>query len=321
MGPAAQEQQREWQRLGKALYGPKGILTPYLFRPLMLRPKHGMGPNGCLTLAVIDAFGPIAKSKIVRDLSPFMDKKTAARCVGRLLSADLVLDDEDGFFTPRNLRERIREDEIRWGATARADFLDRMIGDKQEAYQIARLGGPTLARVKSALRKERCFYCAVPPPREGGEIEHFPPKHWGGSDEFSLLLPICRPCNSSHGQKIRKHRKSPVPKIPAGPLVFPGTAEEVQRWFVTFFGARAESYAILLNEGRVDEAFIEATRYFPTWMALKSGIATVDSTSGELAVVEIGLGTEMVRELGGEIGGIPGMVRGPVTRNLKGHEL
>lgn len=314
LGPAAAANVEQWIALGKALFGPTGAMTPFMSRPILLNPKHGFAPNGCLTLGYIEKYGPVSNSEAVGLLRHFMDPKTVRTKIRRLVAHDLVLEEDGELFTPRNLRERIRRDELAYGAVARTREIDEAIAQQQYQYQLRRLGGPLLVRVKSMLRKSDCFYCRAVPPPEGGDVEHFPPKHWGGSDELSLLLPSCRSCNGSLGAIVRRTDKVPTPMLTLDRVEFAGTVAEAAEMFLKAMMTMAAKCADDLNEGRIDEARSAALDIFPMWIALKSGVQFVDTTSGEVGTLQIGHDMEMIPSISVDIGGIPHLLGGTKKR-------
>lgn len=309
LGPAARQDADLWVAIGRQLFGPTGILNPYLKRPVLLRGGKGVGLNGCLTLAFIEHFGPVTQPEIVTALNRFMKPDTIRKKTRELLASEFVLEESGAFYTPRNLKARIEEDETTWGADVKAREIDRLIGLEQYAYQVNLLGGPTLARVKSMLQKMPCFYCGTTPPPEGGQYEHFPPVKWGGSDQLSLLLPICKEnCNSPHGG-VLSHAPH-VSEIPVPPEVigFPGTADEAAAYFLEMMMSLAQRYAIQLNERDVCGAMDTALTLFPKWIALKSGAKVINTITGEATNVTISHDMELIEKFGEDFGGIPGLL-------------
>jgi len=283
LGAACREDEAEWAAFGRQLFSPTGLLTPFLFRPILLRPPLGQGPIGCLTIGFVDAFGPVSAAEVIANLRSLMHRETIRKALGRAASMDLLLVDEGQYYAPRNLMERVRTDEINFGAREQASRLDDEIGSRQFESQLERLGGATLVRLKSMVRKMPCFYCACPTAPEGGEVEHFPPKRWGGGDDVSLLLPICTRCNKTHGAILRRTPKIPRPKVSDKPVTFSGNLEEASGWFFEFFLMRAVDYAHALNERRLEDAQESALKFFPTLIALKSGRPIVSTPTGETA--------------------------------------
>lgn len=287
LGPAARTDAAEWVAFGRQLFGPTGLLTPYISRPILLRPKHGQGINGCLVIGFVDHFGPVTQVEIVASLKSLIHRDTVVKSLRRAVSADLILSEDGQFFAPRNLLERVRNDEIVFGGRSRASFLDNQIGTRQYESQIERLGGATLERLKSMLRKMHCFYCGSPPLPERGDYEHFPPKKWGGGDDVSLLLPICIRCNRSHGAILKLAPRIERPKVTVRQIQVEKDLEETARWFFEVFLLQAVDYARALNERRIEDARDAAMKFFPHLIALKSGVPIVSLHTGETTSVSL----------------------------------
>jgi len=116
--------------------------------------------------------------------------------------------------------------------------------------------------------------------------EHFPPKHWGGSDETSLLLPICKPCNTSHGNRIRGS-KPEILKAQPEPISIQmeGTPDEIVEFFMLQMLNNNFTYATAMNEMKIDEAKSAAWSVYEIWAAIKGhggGVHFVDTRSGEI---------------------------------------
>lgn len=295
----------EWEALGKALFGSAGILTEFLFRPILLPPGRGVGLRGALVLGTVNKFSPITKKEVGELLRGFMNAKTTAHWLNRLLGVGLVIEERGEYHTPKNLWTRIRSDELAFGAAHRAREIDTAIGLEQYRHQTESAGGKTLGRVYSTLKKQPCFYCATVPRPEGGDVEHFPPVHWGGSDETSLLLAACRTCNGSHGAILGRTPRVEPPEPSIIEVRFPGSAEAFRKFMLEAMMTRAAHYAALLNDGFVDEAQDAALSLFPAWIALKRGVTVVDTTLGEIATAAEDHDTKTIAVLNDEIGGIP----------------
>lgn len=309
LGPAAAGNAEDWIKLGCHLFGPEGgVLAPYMSRPILLGPKYGLGHRGCLTLAYIAASGPLTQPAVVAALRPFMDAKTIRDKIKRCVASGFVIETDGLLRSPDNLDELIRNDEFLFGAEARASEIDAAIGKEQYAYQIGLLGGPTLVRIYSLLKNSPCFYCRTAPPPEGEEVEHFPPLHWGGSDEYSLLLPICRRCNAPHGGIIRRTTPIAAPPPFSGRIVFPGSSHEAALWFLKVMMLRAAIYADELNRRCVDDARDTALRLFPIWMALKNGVEVINSHTGEISMARADNDVDLIELMSSEFGGLPGLL-------------
>lgn len=313
LGPASLSNTEKWIALGKTLFGPAGILTPYMARPILQRPGYGLGLNGCLVLGVVEKFGPLSHIELHQLLKGFFDQRTLKTALARSTSLDFILRDEGELLTPRNLRDRIRHVESVSGADARARAFDRAVGQEQHEFQVELNGGATLTNTMQRLWKENCFYCETVPAPEGGAVEHFPPKHWGGSDQHSLLLPICTRCNSRHGALLRRTPSMPSPTDIPSRILFPGDLDECRELLSLLMMTNAASYANALDNGDVEAAITFARSAFAPWIALKEGHPIVNALDGEIQVAasrsEDAVVFAQLTPLGGLPRSLPGMSR------------
>lgn len=310
LGPAALAHADRWLEVGRELFGPAGVMDPYMFRPVLLKPPKGLGANGCLCLGFVEKYGPVSITEVIEALGGFMSAPTIRAKVKRCQSSGFILEKHGQFVTPRNLRQRIRQDEYEFGAVTRRREISEEIRLKQYSSQVERLGGPTMDHVLRTLRNSPCFYCDAVPRLAGAQVEHFPPVHWGGSDEFSLLLPICLVCNSRHGGIIRRTPALPPPEVLKTAAVLPMPPEKAATWITGLMMAQAQQYALALDEGRVDDARDAALRFFPMWASLKTGAQVVDGRTGETAEVTVGHDLDVIAEMGEAIGGVPEALTG-----------
>ncbi len=283
-GKRAEKDLQAWQTAGELLFGPGGALEPYRCRPIFS--GSGIGPYGCLVLAVVERCGPLTALEVENLLSSYMSKKTIQRHIGYVLGWELIKFSKGKYFVTRGLSKKVEKLEIELGAATKMLKVDNARDKQWIEYQTEILGKPELLLLKAALRKLRCFYCTATPPPTGAEVEHFPPIHWGGSDETSLLLPICRSCNRIHGNRIRGSKKEELKKRNS-PLKIrmDGTPEEVVEFLMLAMLNSNFIYATALNDNKIDEAKAAALSMHETWAAVKghgAGVEFVDTGTGEI---------------------------------------
>lgn len=283
-GKLAEKDLKAWQEAGELLFGPGGALEPYRSRPIFS--NSGIGPFGCVVLAVVEKCGPLTAQEIEALLSTYMSKKSIQRHLGYLLGWDLVKLSKDKYFVVRGLSKRVEELETDIGAAAKMLKVDNERDRQWIEYQTEILGKPEVSLLKAAIRKLACFYCEATPPPTGGEVEHFPPIHWGGTDETSLLLPICRSCNGIHGRRIRGSRKEEL-KVRVEPLVIKmaGTPDEIVERFAVTMLSQNLVYATAINDNDIDAARDAALSNYEIWAAIKghgAGVQFVDTNTGEI---------------------------------------
>ncbi len=283
-GKLAEKDLNSWQIAGEALFGPGGALEPYRCRPIFS--DEGIKPFGCLVLAVVEKCGPLTVNEMKTILKSYMSGKSVERYLGYIFGWELVRRSNDKYFVVRGLSYRVDELEVELGAADRMLKVDNERDKKWIEYQTEILGKAEPKLLKAAIRKLSCFYCCATPPPTGGQVEHFPPKHWGGSDETSLLLPICKPCNTSHGNRIRGS-KPEILKAQPEPITIQmeGTPDEIVEFFMLQMLSNNLTYATALNEKKIDEAKSAALSVSHIWAAIKGhggGVRFVDTSSGEI---------------------------------------
>ena len=273
-----------WQTAGELLFGPGGALEPYRCRPIFS--GSGIGPYGCLVLAVVERCGPLTAGEVENLLATYMSKKTIQRHLGYVLGWELIKFSKGKYFVTRGLSKKVEKLEIELGAATKMLKVDNARDKQWIEYQTEILGKPELLLLKAALRKLGCFYCTATPPPTGAEVEHFPPIHWGGSDETSLLLPICRSCNRIHGNRIRGSKKEEL-KTRTNPIriEMDATPKDVVEHMMLAMLASNFDYATAMNDYKIDDAKEAALSLYESWAAIKghgAGVEFLDTGTGEI---------------------------------------
>lgn len=284
LGKLAQGDLPAWEAAGELLFGPGGALEPYRCRPIFS--SSGIGPYGCLVLAVVEKCGPLTALEVEELLSSYMSKKSVHRHLGYVQGWGLIKMSGGKYFVTRGLATRVERLEIELGASTKMLKVDNERDRQWIEYQTEILGKPEILLLKAAIRKLACFYCTATPPPTGGEVEHFPPKHWGGSDETSLLLPICRSCNSIHGNRIRGSKSEEL-KTSTEPLTIrmDGSPQETVEHFMLVMLNNNMLYATAINDKKIAEAKEAALSAYEIWAAIKGhgpGVHFVDANTGEI---------------------------------------
>lgn len=284
VGKPAKAQLVAWVQLGEALFVEGGFLEPFRSRPLFSH--HGIGPYGCVVIAFVNSFGPVTEEEVVHALKTFFNKSSIKKHLGYIVHEGLVSFKHGKYHTKPTLRTDIERHEKLTGAAKKQRIAENSRDKKWVLFQTEVLGKPEIRMLKAALRKLNCFYCGKVPPPTGADVEHFPPKKWGGSDETSLLLPICRKCNGRHGRLIGKHKKSVIPLTPARiKMIWGGDLESAVFHVFGLAIAQSMHYAIAMNQGRVDDAYESAKSIAVLWAAARgvnSSLEIVSTSTGEI---------------------------------------
>jgi hypothetical protein len=288
LGARARGDSSAWFEAGEMLFGPGGVLEGYRTRPIFR--SKAIGPEGCIVLAAIEKCGPIPQRDVIQLLSTYLSESTVKKRIKNLIAEKLIIQKDNKLFTSRTLAKKVEDFEHRY------DLIDdhlkhhaSLLGESL-AYQVGLQGGPQLVTLKAALRKLPCIYCAKAPRPKGEEVEHFPPKRWGGSDKLSILLPACVSCNHTFGALLGKHPRPLIEKpLTEMRLVVDIGMEELDSWLAQSMILAAHRYAIAMVNRDIDGAYFEASSTFPVkiWMALRSGLLLhITPGTGEISIVE-----------------------------------
>ena len=284
LGPPALPNHEAWIQLGESLFGTGGHLEQFRSRPLFS--SYGITPFGCMVLSYVDRFGPVTQREIVSALKTYFDVNSIRKRLRYIHSEGLVYLKKSHYYTGPNLRTTIEKHEIETGAAGKLRLVENARDKRWITFQTEVLGNPEILMLKSALRKLDCFYCAKTPPPTGGEVEHFPPTKWGGSDKTSLLLPVCRKCNGRHGRILGKHQKPLIPFTPTR-LTMPweGDLESAIDHLLARVISQNFQYAIAMNEGRIDDAYHAAESIATLWAGVKKegvSLHIISKSTGEI---------------------------------------
>ena len=166
----------------------------FLTRPAI---KHGhVMMTGFVVFSVLERRGPMSATALKRALKPMLTRNTVATRVERLEAIGLITFDSVGNLSVvPEWEARLSEYEADMGLDKWAQTQDAVILDEREKADEEVQGGRAMVVFKKRLRGESCAVLGGP----GGEVDHFPPKHWGGFDYLGLLDPICSGCNNDLG--------------------------------------------------------------------------------------------------------------------------
>lgn len=284
LGPMSRASLDDWLELGDRLYGPSGLLGTFLDRPCI---KHGyLGPIGCIVLEFVRQNGPVARSSVVRELSGIASKNSVRAHTKKLEAIGLVSAAPD-LSTPADLDSRIIDYEHETGAWDRARLQDDAIATERGAHRDSVLGPVSTREWRTLVSSLPCVYCGSEPRTGRGQVEHYPPRHWGGSDQTSLLLPACPTCNHGLGSRLHGSPKIPAPDpFVVRQIVFPGgNPDEAAEFLCGVMLARHWAYYEALVHRELDAAAAAVRQTFPIWCALVlGGVQIVDPQTGAITV-------------------------------------
>jgi len=155
------------------------------------------------------------------------------------------------------------------------------------------------SRVTEQIVALRCCYCGGLGDDVSGRctLEHLPPKHWTGTSQAGLLLPVCNGCNNAHSHQIKQTKRGLIGlREPQLRIV---TAEEwellsghsdKQALKTNLFGVvkHARNYMDAISTGRLHDAEAAAEASAPSAQAVWEGTLTlIDVEGGEVRHVKM----------------------------------
>lgn len=198
LGTRSQCESDKWIALGHALYGPGGLLAPFVNRPAFGRSL--LGPSGALVAGVLLRGGSYSQASITYLLGGLLCRQTVGCRLKYLVEQGLVVCDGDGqYLCVGGFWEVLEALEVSSGACEACLEQDRLFVRERALFlQELRRRGRSPVR---GLKRVRCVFGC------GGladTAEHFPPRHWGcrvGDNRF--VWQACRSCNSRQGRRIQ----------------------------------------------------------------------------------------------------------------------
>ena len=295
LGPKAARDRKRWVALGYWLYGEQGCLRPFQSSGLLVDRAFGRD-NRWLTFSLLmDRGNHWSTSSQVCE----------AAC-GLLRSKRLVKGQLDIFVRWGVAEQRLSKSGGAKQFRAIASHADLLaIADERgwnDSYarlerNVAndRLG---LTRVTEQIVALRCCYCGGRGDDVSGrcELEHLPPRHWTGTSQAGLLLPVCNGCNNAHSHQIKQTRRGLIgqrkPRLFVSSEVLSllqGESDsEVMKANLFGFLALARSYRDAISTGQLLDAVIAAKELAPIAQAVREGTLTlIDIEGGQIRHVEV----------------------------------
>jgi len=190
----------EWQSLSSSLFGTGGLVKKFINSAVW---GHGLfGFNQTLVLGTLvyrsQSFRRVDIIKYLNGLVGISSIDTALRT---LVDAKIV-SKEDGLYTRKidwkqNLKILL---DSHMGGTARKKRIAREVRKDRYKYgTLCRLGHLT-PQEKRKLLKNPCLRCG----KKANQVEHYPPRKYGGHDHTHLVWAICKDCNGKTKYFIKK---------------------------------------------------------------------------------------------------------------------
>ena len=296
LGPKAARDRKRWFALGDSLFGEQGRLRVFQSSGLLIHRAFGRD-NRWLTFSLLmDRGNQWSTSSQVHEAacgllrSEGLVGKHLERFVGWGAAEQGPLD-RDGVAQFRAVSDRddliAMADERGWNDSY-ADLEVNVAND--------RLG---LTDATEQIVALPCCYCGGPGDDVSGrcELEHLPPKHWTGTFQAGLLLPVCNGCNNAHSHQIKQTkrgligRREPQIRVVSAEqwaLLSSHSDKQVLKALLFGFVINARSYRDAISTGRLRDAVAAADALAPIGQAVREGTLTlIEEKSGEVRHVKM----------------------------------
>ena len=190
----------EWKSLSSSLFGTGGLVKKFVNSAVW---GHGvLGFNQTLVLGtLVYRHQSFRRVDIIKYLDGFVGVSSIDNALRTLVDAQIV-SKENGLYTRRrdwskNLKIFLDSQK---GGTARKERIKREVRNDRDKYaNHCRLGRLT-PQEKRKLLKNPCLRCG----KKANEVEHYPPRKYGGHDHTHLVWAICKECNRKTKSFIQK---------------------------------------------------------------------------------------------------------------------
>ena len=296
LGPKAARDRKRWVAFGHWLFGEQGCLRPFQSSGLLVHAAFGRD-NRWLTFSLLMDRG-----------NQWSTSSQVYEAAGGLLRSEGLVGVQLDRFVEWGAAERRRSDSdgvsqfravashVDLLAIARERGWTDSYADLEVNIANDRLG---LSHVTAQIRALRCCYCGGKGDDVSGrcELEHLPPKHWTGTSQAGLLLPVCNGCNNAHSHQIKQTRRGLIGR--REPQLRIVTAEEwailsnhsdkeILKANLLGFGFHARRYRDAISTGRLRDAESAADALAPIAQAVREGTLTlIDVEGGEARHVEM----------------------------------
>ena len=208
------EQGRVWRSWANVLFGDGGIAAPW--RGTDALAYQSLGAHGLLVLAAIEQEnGPASRKALRKSLRPLLGNGSVDSRLGWLENHDLLYmtNVEDVEVHPE-WREKLcalfgHNDVV-------APRVKSTVHRERSTHYEKNGLSPELMRLKRNVRGKTCEKCGKP----AVDLDHNPPRAWGGLDCEVMTRPSCKECNGSVSILIRGNKPLPTKRtrivIPEG---------------------------------------------------------------------------------------------------------
>jgi hypothetical protein len=252
----------EWITLSTTLFDFGGVLQPFLNRPC-LAPK-ALSINGTLVLALVVSKDECPRtSDLQRDLTDWMTPRTVRNQIRRLERLRIVQVRDGHVAIEADWQQQLSRFEAD-GFEERRTRIVHTHRFEQERYR-TRIGlSSSLTSLRSDYAGFPCCRCDKP----SDQVEHFPPRAWGGQDDWYTTWPICSRCNGEMSRFIRAIGPPPA-VVDTDPHLRRGA--DPARFLAAALQRSRDRFYKAFEDGDIDGAHAAAATARDLYAAFKTG--------------------------------------------------
>lgn len=248
--------------LASTLFGDSGLLTPLMSSPAI--GTNFLGTNGLLVLGILRcSSSKLSPLEIFKYAPVFMARSTIDNRLKKLLEAGLVVEEDKHWSLTPDFDRALTKYETESGAIARFVRNQNIFEVEREKLGLFVKNGKLTHAEVTQLKKDACICCG----KKGGamEVEHFPPRHWGGFDHIDLCWGIHKKCNNRYSSKIKKYQ---LPTLDKSVQITLDENTDIRQIVVAVLEASIKRFYKAFDEGRDDEAVRVAAHAASIWCAV-----------------------------------------------------
>jgi hypothetical protein len=248
--------------LASTLFGKDGLLTPLMSSPAI--GTNFLGTNGLLVLGILRcSSSKLSPLEIFKYAPMFMARSTIDNRLKKLLEAGLVVKEDKHWSLTTDFDRALTKYETKSGAIARFVRNQNIFEVEREKLGVFVKNGKLTHAEETQLKKEGCICCGKNKGKM--EIEHFPPKHWGGFDHIDLCWGIHKTCNNRYSSKIKKYQ---LPTLDKSVQITLDENTDIRQIVVAVLETSIKRFYKAFDEGRDDEAVRVAAHAASIWCAV-----------------------------------------------------
>ena len=250
------------RHLASTLFGDDGLLTPLMSSPAI--GTNFLGTNGLLIVGILKRSSRKLRPLEIFKYAPmFMVRSTIDNRLKKLLQAGLVKKEGKHWSIATDFELALTKYEAKSGAIARLERSRKIFKIERERLGLRIKKGKLTHAEETQLKKDGCICCGK---KKGYmEIEHFPPRHWGGFDHIDLCWGIHKICNNRYSSKIKKYQ---LPTLDKSVQITLDENTDIRQIVVAVLETSIKRFYKAFDEGRDDEAVRVAAHAASIWCAV-----------------------------------------------------